>query len=171
MLRAQDILVALALAGRARSEWRFDGLSQELGLSTSEIHRAIGRLRESGLVDEASETVHAARLLEFVVHGLKYVFPIRFGAPARGLATGPSAEPLRSILADVAPGDDGAWVWPSPAGETRGIAVEPLVPAAIDASSRNPRLHARLAAVDALRGGRARERRLAEQWLRTNLAL
>jgi hypothetical protein len=56
-------------------------------------------------------------------------------------------------------------VWPSPDGPVRGESFEPLYPSAVVAARSDPRLYEALALVDALRGGRARERTLAADLL------
>ena len=170
-LKAQDILVALAIEGRAREEWSYSSLGQSLGLSPSALHRATTRLETSGLFDARRGEVRPAQLLEFLVHGLKYVFPPVFGAPTRGLPTGPSAPPLSSILVPDSASSDANWVWPYAQGTQRGTSVEPLTTGAVLAATMDEKLYHRLAVVDALRGGRARERNLAEEWLREELGL
>jgi hypothetical protein len=54
-------------------------------------------------------------------------------------------------------------VWPDPEGEIQGLAVKPLYSSAPRAAKKNEKLYALLAAVDALRIGRAREREAAEK--------
>ena len=56
--------------------------------------------------------------------------------------------------------------------KVRGIEIKPLYKTVPEAAKQDPQLYARLALVDALRDGRARERKLAEEelikTLRTN---
>ena len=52
-------------------------------------------------------------------------------------------------------------VWPHPEGEVRGESIEPLYRSAVDAARRDSRLYECLALIDALRVGRARERKMA----------
>ncbi|MEW6207134.1 MAG: hypothetical protein AB1631_02120 [Acidobacteriota bacterium] len=65
----------------------------------------------------------------------------------------------------IAPGDEPIPVWPYPEGKKRGIALTPLYKTVPVAALRDPMLYKYLALVDAIRDGRARERRLAEQEL------
>jgi hypothetical protein len=44
-------------------------------MSASEAHAAPKRAAECGLVDETTRKAKRSALLEFVVHGLRYVFP------------------------------------------------------------------------------------------------
>jgi hypothetical protein len=72
-------------------------------------------------------------------------------------------------LAAIAKGDDLPPVWSDPDGQVRGREVEPLYFSAPAASKKDPELYALLALVDAVRFGRARERKMAEQELEKRL--
>lgn len=52
-------------------------------------------------------------------------------------------------------------MWPDPQGRVRGLAVAPLYASSPEAAQKDDKLYALLAAVDALRLGRARERAAA----------
>jgi hypothetical protein len=52
-------------------------------------------------------------------------------------------------------------IWPDPEGTVRGEGLAPLYRSAPRAALRDPRLYEWLALVDAVRAGRARERKLA----------
>ena len=60
-------------------------------------------------------------------------------------------------------------VWPDPEGEVRGLAFSPLYKLAPQAARSDEKLYELLVLVDALRGGRAREREIASKELRTRL--
>ena len=161
MLKPQDVLVLLRIVGEP-TDWSFQQLSQELGMSASEVHQALRRAGESALYDTKKRKVRKHALLEFAVHGLRYAFPAKRLPRCQGLPTAYSAEPLRDHM--VA-GPDDCVVWPYPGGEHYGDALEPLYRSAPMAASRNPKLYRRLALVDALRVGRAREREMAARAL------
>lgn len=99
---------------------------------------------------------------EFLIHGVKYVFPAERGALTRGLPTSYAAEPLNRL---IAPGDEPIPVWPHPEGQKRGIAFTPLYKSVPVAVLHDALLYKQLALVDALRDGRTRERKLAEREL------
>ena len=61
-------------------------------------------------------------------------------------------------------------VWPDPDGKVRGESITPLYDGAAAAGRRDDRLYRALALVDALRVGGARERRIAGQLLKKELA-
>lgn len=132
-------------------------LVEALGLSASEVHSAVKRTALCGLVDGETRTVRKEAFLEFLVHGLRYVFPAEWRGVTRGLPTSFAAPPLAAEFAagDLPP------VWPHPEGTARGEGLAPLYKSAPNAALRDPQLYEWLALVDALRGGRARERRLA----------
>ncbi len=122
------------------------------------VARSLGRLSEAGLYSRGRRSVPVPQLEEFLVHGLRYVFPGRMMGEARGVATAWAVEPLVSLLAETG---SLAPVWPEPLGEARGIALEPLHPSVPRAALQDPGVWRRLALVDALRIGDARVRNLA----------
>lgn len=159
MLRPQDILVVLKLAVHEDEVWTYDGLGAELGLSASGVHAAVARARTCGFLDP-----HPIRpaLLEFLVHGLRYVFPPVIGRRRRGMPTGASAEPLVRYLAST---QSSALVWPDPHGQVRGESLVPLYKTVPMAASIDAELYALLGVVDAIRVGGARVREVAEDVL------
>lgn len=164
-IKRQDILVLLKMAGQDRA-WRLVDLAQELGLSLSEVSMALERARRSGLIDSSKKRVLRSALQEFILHGLKYVYPAEPGPVCRGIPTAHSAPPISKRIVSS---ENDQYVWPDAEGEMRGQAIEPLygsVPAAV---RKDPRLHEMLALIDALRVGRARERNMAVDELKKRL--
>src|SRR5262249_44753553 len=104
-------------------------------------------------------------LLEFLVHGVKYAFSSSRGRMTRGWPTAHAAPPLSSLVRQ----EGIPLVWPDPEGDVRGESVEPLYKSVPKAAKRDPALYEMLALADAIRVGRARERKLAEQELRSRL--
>jgi hypothetical protein len=163
-LKPQDVLVLLKLISYAGRRPSMAVMAMDLSISPSEVHGALNRLVESRLVSSGAQghipLVPAVE--EFLVHGLKYAFPARRGEVTRGVATSHAAEPLSrhfAANADLPP------VWPHHEGKQRGVGLEPLYRSVPAAALRDPALHEMLALVDALRDGRARERKLAEKEL------
>lgn len=120
----------------------------------------------AGLLHADREPNRAA-LLEFLTHGIKYAFPAKRGNLTRGMPTAHGAPPLAALIDS---GGEPLPVWPDPEGEVRGESFEPLYRSAPKAARRDPQLYEILCLVDAIRGGRARERTLAEKLLRERLA-
>lgn len=161
-LKPQDVVVALKLSGYPNARPPISIVAGDLGLSPSEVHGAIQRLRSSRLLHGAAlkDKPNVSALEEFLVHGLKYAFPAEHGEVTRGIPTSYAAEPLKS---EIAASNDLPPVWPWHEGNTRGVAFEPLYKSVPHAALRDPALYQLLALVDAIRDGRARERNLAER--------
>jgi DNA-binding Lrp family transcriptional regulator len=139
-------------------------IANHLGLSPSEVHGAIKRLQNAKLLHgpEMKSRPNISALEEFLIHGLKYTFPAAHGQLTRGLPTSYAAPPLN---AEIFSKDDIPPVWPWPQGNVRGIAFEPLYRSAPVAALQDPLLYEFLALLDAIRDGRARERKIAEREL------
>ena len=160
MLSPIDIAVAVMIAESQGS--KFEEIAHVLGISLSKAFGGVQQLAKSGFMLPGSRRVDRLALLEFLEHGLRYVFP---AAPGR-LRTGvPTAHSGPILSADI---DDGGevYVWPSPNGSARGREIAPLVPKASELPLRAPKMYEALSLVDALRVGRARDRKLAVNALR-----
>lgn len=144
------------------ADWTVRSLESETTIPRSVVQRAIKRLAQSGLYDEPGRRVLISRSEEFLVHGLRYVFPGRVGGPTLGVPTAWAAPPLVGALA---PSDELPPVWPAAKGTHRGLELAPVHPAALEASARDPALGERLALVDALRAGGPRVKGLAADLL------
>jgi hypothetical protein len=165
-IKPQDIALLLKLVSLGDRKWRHIDLVASLGLSQTEISFSLNRCRTVGFLDSAKKKVMKVALLEFLVHGLKYVFPARPGPIARGLPTAHSAAPLaKHIVAS----DEDRYVWPYEHGRARGQAIEPLYEKAPLAADKDKALYELLALVDAVRAGRAREQALAIRELEARL--
>jgi hypothetical protein len=173
-MKAQDILVVLKIqslddqqGGDPPSSRPQRLLAAETGVSLAQVNAACRRLEEVGLLSPGRHKVVRPALLEFLVHGLKYVFPVVLGEVVRGMPTGYAAEPLKGRF--LAAEDELVPVWPDAEGTVRGMALEPLYKSAPRAARRDQRLYDYLALLDAIRGGRARERKMAIELLTKRL--
>ncbi len=139
-------------------------MGNDLSVSPSEVHAALARLQKARLVHgrEMQNKPNLSALEEFLLHGLKYAFPAEHGQVKRGVPTSHAAEPLKS---EISAGNELPPVWPWSQGKTRGIALEPLYRTVPVAALRDRQLYEYLALIDAIRDGRARERKLAEREL------
>ena len=95
--------------------------------------------RRFGILSPARRKVIRSALLEFLVHGLKYVFPIATGAISRGMPTGYAANPLKELFLSAE--GEPVPVWPDPQGTVRGLAVEPLYKTVTSAAKKDHRLY------------------------------
>jgi hypothetical protein len=142
----------------------YEQIAADLGISQSTAHAGVARLRKAGLLLPGREKrTDRLALLEFIEHGLRYVFPATLGATRLGIPTAHSGP----VLAAFIDAGDEPYVWPSREGTVRGRSVEPLLPKMDQVARRSPELYASLSLVDALRVGRARERELASRELRS----
>jgi hypothetical protein len=165
-IKPQDVLVCLKLLA---SGWpgTFSKLGQELGLSASEAHAAMRRAQQSGLIHPLGDQPNKSALAEFLLHGLRYVFPVQPGPSTRGMPTGHAAPPLSHEFAASEQND--IPVWPDPQGTHRGYECKPLCRSVPVAARNDPKVYEWLVLVDALRGGRARERELAAKIVKQRL--
>jgi hypothetical protein len=161
-LKPQDVVVALKLCTYPGARPAMSVIANDLSLSPSEVHGAIRRLRASRLLHGPNlrDRPNISALEEFLIHGLKYAFPAEHGEVTRGVPTSYAAEPLRS---EVSMSNDLPPVWPWHEGNTRGVGLEPLYKSVPQAALRDSNLYQFLALVDAIRDGRARERKIAER--------
>ena len=167
-LRPQDVVVLAKLIAHAGPRPAFAQMGADLYMSASSVHAAVKRLVSarlvSGDVEDARPIAYAIE--EFLVHGVRYAFPAKRGEVTRGMPTGYAAPPLsRQIVRN----DEPPPVWPHPDGKTRGATLEPLYPTVPAAALRDSALYELLALIDALRDGRARERKIAEKHLRDRI--
>jgi hypothetical protein len=168
-LKPQDLVVLLKLISLGEKSATYGELAESLGMSSSEVHASVGRAKAARLlrIEEDRPVIVRAALKEFLLHGAKYAFPATLGSLTRGVPTGYAAPPLDSRISQP---DEPPPVWPDPKGERRGISFHPLYPTAPAAAKRDRLLYELLALFDALRGGAARERQIANQLLGERLA-
>lgn len=164
-LKPQDILFLLKLVALGRNPWSFNKLANELNMSPSEVHAAAKRALAARLAVKEGEDIwpNVRNLEDFLLHGIQYVFIPERGEMNRGMPTAYAAEPMVKYIAqDREPPP----VWPDPEGEVRGESFSPLYKSAPNAARNDPQLYQLLALVDAIRGGRAREREIAKKELK-----
>jgi hypothetical protein len=178
-LRPQDVVVVLKLLASDSNTWSYSKLGEELAMSASHVFASVDRARTSRLLNFTSvpprarpargarpsrdrvaalPTPNRSNLKEFLIHGVKYAFPVERGAPTRGIPTAEAVPPLKQHFPQdftLPP------VWPYAEGPLRGIAFSPLYKNVPQAALRDRKLHELLALVDAIREGRAREREIA----------
>jgi hypothetical protein len=168
-LKPQDVVVALKLVASANSSWKQPELAKALHMSASEVNHGLKRLAACHLFNPRERRVVRASLLEFLVSGLRYVFPAQLGLFGEGMPTSVGASVLKG---KVRLGEEEMLVWPMAdrAKAVRGRVVAPLYKNVPLAAAEDPALHDYLALADALRVGRARERALAKDELTKRLA-
>lgn len=158
-LKPQDLVAALKLS--VGPSLTYPQLAVGLSLSLSEAHGAVKRAQAAGLL-LADRQPNRPAILEFVLHGARYAFPPVRGGITRGMPTAHAAPPLAELIVQD---NDPVPVWPDPQGEARGASFKPLYRGAPKAARADAKLYQCLSLIDALRGGRARERNLAKEHL------
>jgi hypothetical protein len=161
---------AKSLEDQFNSQFTVRALGDSTGISKSEVSQALQRCYAAGLAkpDRLSNLpkVNESALQEFLLHGLRYVFPVKPAEITRGIATAWAAPVLQQKISS---GSEIVPVWPDANGNTRGQAIEPLYKSVPYAVRRDAKLYALLAVVDSIRIGQARERKIASDTLSTLL--
>lgn len=165
-LKPQDIYILLKLVALGKASWSYASVAGELFMSTSEVHAGIKRAVAARLMPLQGGLPLKKSLEEFLVHGVKYAFPPDYGGLTRGVPTGYAAAPLKEIISQP---NELPPVWADPEGDTRGYEFSPLYKTVPKAALKDDRLYELLAIVDAIRGGRARERAIAIKELKLRL--
>jgi hypothetical protein len=174
-LHPQDIVVVLKLIANRNAGKRgtYAELGKDLSMSASQVFRSVDRAETARLLNPPTVPPppglsqepppvglwpNNKNVTEFLIHGVKYAFPVERGGPTRGVPTAEAASPLREHFPQdfqLPP------VWPLAEGPVRGIGFSPLYKNVPQAASHDPKLYELLALVDAIREGRARERDFA----------
>jgi hypothetical protein len=166
ILKPQDVVIMLKLVVRGDGEWSYPSLSYELSMSASEVHAGVKRAVAAGLMDLHRKIPLKGNLIEFIIHGVKYAYPPDRGGITRGMPTGYAALPLRELI--IQP-DEPPPVWPDPEGQVRGYEFSPLYSSVPRACEIDHRLYELLALIDAIRDGRARERKIAIEEIQSRI--
>jgi len=165
-MRPQDVLVLLKIISLNDPEFRLIDLSQSIGISLSEVSDSISRSVFAHLIAPDKKTPMRKAVLEFITHGLPYVFPAQPGALAIGMPTAHSAPPLYDTFGVIDP-----IVWADSEGTIKGQEIPPYHPKQSQAARMDNNLYELLALTDALRIGKAREKRMAEEELKKRILL
>lgn len=164
-MKSQDIAVLLYIAQYCEGKYRVSDLANALKISQSEVSEALNRCRIARLLDADEKIVYRNNLYEFIIYGLKYVFPVEPGTIVRGIATAHSAPPLNKKIVAGAE----SYVWSYSDGNAQGIAIAPLYKTLPAIAVDHPEFYELLCLVDACRIGKAREVNLAREILKERL--
>ncbi len=188
MLKPQDVVLLLKLlANSEHLKWSQAQMARDLCISVSEINAGIKRLISAGLLlitppvliglfdPSLNELLHSRQQIEklyqpvlkaceeFLISGVKYMFPVKLGEITSGIATSYAAPVLKGYTI----GNDPIPVWPYAMGQQRGMSLEPLYPSVPKSVSLFPdtEFYDLLCLVDTLRQGNIRERAQATKIL------
>ena len=165
-MRPQDIVILLKMTTNRNIVWQNIILSQSLKISASEITEALERCRIAKLVDYTKKRVNTLALQEFLIHGIKYIYPIQPGNIVRGIPTAFSASPIKE---QITQGTE-KYVWPYIKGTERGQAIETLNKTEPEIAKDDTGLYELLVIVDTLRIGKIREIEIATKELQKRFA-
>jgi len=155
-MRSHDIVVLLKISTLANVPWFVKDVAYSLGISQSEVSESLNRSKIAGLLSADKKKLMKKNLIDFLEHGLRYVYPVEAASIQRGMATAHSAPPLNQQISF-----EDSYVWPWANGEQRGQAIEPLHPGVPVACSQDHELYELLALIDAIRLGKVREQQIA----------
>lgn len=155
-----DDLISSSMSDRYTTR----GLEAELGVSKTEVGASLKRSIDVGMAvrdrKSGNPKANTKALVEFVNHGLKYVFPAKAAEIVRGIPTSFAAPVLEGQLMTAG---EFIYVWPDARGKNKGLSVTPLFKSVPVAVKKDPMLYELLALVDAIRMGSPRESKLAQE--------
>jgi DNA-binding Lrp family transcriptional regulator len=163
-LKPQDVALLVKLLVKDEQDWKQMDIAQELGISQGEVAKALVRLKKAMLI--SGKRINRQAALEFLVHAIKYVFPVELGPLAFGVPTGISSPAHYKMV--VQSGDD-VYVRPHPTGKKRGQIIRPFYAKLAEAALKDRKFYDIMSAIEILRVGRARERNLAVKYLEKEL--
>ncbi len=163
-MRPQDIVILMAIIIYKKEEWLIKDLAYSLRISQSEVSESLNRSQLSGLIDYKKRRVNRNALFEFILYGLRYVFPVQPGPIVSGMPTAHSHPVLKDKIIS-----EQFYVWPDPAGKVRGFAIEPFYEKQALAAKENDELYKMLAMADVVRVGSRRENMLAREILNKSI--
>lgn len=151
-MRPQDVAILLKIISIDGQHWQLVGLSNSLKISISEISESLNRSRIANLIDYNKKKINRQNLLEFLEHGVRYVFPQQPGAMVRGIPTAHSHPLMKNkFISEM------NYVWPDNKGKVMGQTIEPFYPKQVDAIIEDQEFYKLLALVDVIRVGKVRE--------------
>ena len=156
-MRPQDIVILLKITTMRDDNWTFSQIADSLQISESEVSCAMERNKLAGLVSPDKTKVNKLALRDFLIYGIKYVFPPQAGHSDRGIATAHSAPPVNRHITET----DENYVWKYYKGTKRGNSIVPLYDKIPKIVENQPELYELLAIVDTLRIGKKREVEIA----------
>jgi len=156
-MRPHDIVILAKMLTLSNKTMSMAGMADCLQISQGEISKAMDRNAVAGLVSPDKTRVNKLALREFLIYGIKYVFPPLLGHSARGIATAHSASPVKEHI------NEGSehYVWAYYKGTKRGNTIVPLYAKIPKIVENQPDLYEFLTIIDTLRVGKNREVEIA----------
>lgn len=167
MIGPTDLYVLVGALAHDEDGWTLRELAATLQVDHTLVHRALKRAENANLYRAATKQVNLANFEELTIHAARFIAPAALGELTRGVPAAWAAEPIARTIRQ--PKSEPPPVWPDPLGTVRGQALQPLHPAAVQASQNTPRLASLLSIVDSLRAGDTRVRKVAAVALQDTL--
>lgn len=164
MLNKQDVLIWLKVLLADDDEWAIPELAEELGMRNLEVHDALQRGAKEDVVEPEQRAINPEAFLK-MLRSLPQVHYDDSREINRGIPTALSGPPLAS---KVQLEEDG-FVWPTPDGKERGLAIEPLHPSVPELVQNDSTLYEWLNLVETVRVGSHQKRVLAFNLLERRL--
>jgi hypothetical protein len=152
-MRPQDVVMLLKMISLGEKKCSLIEMADYLYISAGEVSKAMDRNVVAGLVSSDKTRVNKLALRDFLIYGLKYVFPPQLGSTTRGIATAHSASPVNKYITEN--GDN--YVWKYYKGTKRGNSIVPLYDKITKFIEYQPELYEYLTIIDTLRIGKKRE--------------
>jgi hypothetical protein len=163
-MRPQDIAILMKIVSMGNQPWQLSMLSNSLSISMSEISESLNRSRLSKFIDYEKKKINRQNLLEFLEHGIKYVFPQQPGSMVRGIPTAHSHPFLKKhFISEM------NYVWPDSKGKIMGLSIEPLYPKQIHAVYESADFYKLMSLIDVIRVGKVREIKFAVEELKKQI--
>lgn len=157
MMRPHDILVISKIIVAGETDWKQTDLAEGLLMSQSEISASLRRSDRAHLLNKREKILYPQNVLDFMVHGFPYVFPVEIGPVSKGVPTALS----HPLFLESFPLPAIPFVWASKAGDILGQSITPLHPRQAEAALKDEGLYQLLACLDVIRMGKAREKQVA----------
>lgn len=157
-LKPLDVVIALKIVTLGREPWTISDIASSLRISKASASMALHRLEHCNLYKVKRRVVIVEALKDFLIYGIRCVYPAQRGGIVRGFPTSIAALPMSTHM-DVAAL---SWppVWKSIKGSKQGYEIVPLFQNVEFIIADKP-LYEFLALVDVLREGPPRERKIA----------
>ena len=97
-MKSQDVAILLFICQYFDGVYKVSEIADALKISQSEVSESINRSNTAKLIDAKSKTVFRHGFYEFLIYGLKFVFPAIPGHIVRGIPTSHSGPPLNKLI-------------------------------------------------------------------------
>lgn len=148
-MRNIDLLILLKLVVWPSTKWSYQQLGESVYMVASQAHKAISNSGVAGLYDNNRNRINFSALEEFLIHGVKYVFPAEIGGNVQGIATAYDALPLKGQLMQSSE----PYLWEYAGGKLSGISLKPIHPLVPKCSLDDIKFYEIFSLLDVLRLG------------------